>query len=31
MKSMNQQQLVDFLLSNAVLYAKTSSGVNFEI
>ena len=31
MKRMNQQELVDFLLSNAVLYDKTSSGVNFEI
>ena len=30
MKNMNQQRLVDFLLSNAVLHAKTSSGINFE-
>ena len=30
-KNMDQQQLVDFLLSNAVLHAKTSSGINFEI
>ena len=28
---MNQQELVDFLLSNAVLYDKTSSDVNFKI
>ena len=31
MKNMNQQELADFLLSNAVLHAKTSSGINFEI
>ena len=30
MKNTNQQQLVDFLLSNAVLHGKTS-GINFEI
>ena len=31
MINMNQQELVNFLLSNTVLHAKTSSGINFEI